>query len=208
MSKAWSAGARKAFLLLATFLTSATVAASVRSFVVSDQPATTEGRAVSAEWAISGEPAVSQHPKSFAWSRHALPAFDGRSSFAAARDIAVSTERREALAIDKHGVARPAASYGLASYYSPSRTANGERLHAGDLTAAHRTLPFGSRVRVTNLSNGQSVTVRINDRGPFVRGRIVDVSHPAAEKLGLVGAGIAKVKLELVEESGPALASR
>jgi rare lipoprotein A len=122
--------------------------------------------------------------------------------------MAVSTERREALAIDNHAVARPAASYGLASYYSPSRTANGERLYAGDLTAAHRTLPFGSRVRVTNLSNGQSVTVRINDRGPFVRGRIVDVSHPAAEKLGLVGAGIAKVKLELVEESGPALASR
>ena len=207
MSKAWSAGARKACLLLATFLTSATVAASVRSFVVSDQPVIT-GRAVSAEWANSGESAVSQHPKSFAWSRHALPALDGRSSFAAARDIAVSTERREAFAIDKHAVARPATSYGLASYYTPSRTANGERLHAGDLTAAHRTLPFGSRVRVTNLSNGQSVTVRINDRGPFVRGRIVDVSHPAAEKLGLVGAGIAKVKLELVEESGPALASR
>ena len=208
MSKAWSAGARKACLLLATFLTSATVAASVRSFVVSDQLAITEGPAVSEEWAFSGESAVSQHPKSFAWSRHALPVSDGRLSFAAARDIPVSTERREAFAIDKHAVARPATSYGLASYYTPSRTANGERLHAGDLTAAHRTLPFGSRVRVTNLSNGQSVTVRINDRGPFVRGRIVDVSHPAAEKLGLVGAGIAKVKLELVEESSPALASR
>ena len=208
MSKAWSAGARKACLLLATFFTSATVAASVRSFVVSDQLALTEGPAVSEEWAFSGESAVSQHPKSFAWSRHALPVSDGRLSFAAARDIPVSTERREAFAIDKHGVGRSATSYGLASYYTPSRTANGEKLYPGDLTAAHRTLPFGSRVRVTNLSNGQSVTVRINDRGPFVRGRIVDVSHPAAEKLGLVGAGIAKVKLELVEESGPALASR
>ena len=208
MSKAWSAGGWKAFLLLATFLTSATVAASVRSFVVSEQPANSEQPAMSKQWAMSEESAVSQQPESFAWSRHALPAFDGRSSFAAARDMAVSTERREALAIDNHAVARPAASYGLASYYSPSRTASGERFNPGDLTAAHRTLPFGSRVRVTNLSNGQSVTVRINDRGPFVRGRIVDVSHPAAEKLGLVGAGVAKVKLELVEESGPALASR
>jgi rare lipoprotein A len=113
--------------------------------------------------------------------------------------MAVSTEEREAFAIDKHPVARPGTSYGLASYYSHSRTASGETFNAGDLTAAHRTLPFGSRVRVTNLSNGQSVTVRINDRGPFVRGRIVDVSHPAAEKLGLVGPGVAKVKLDLVE---------
>ena len=104
---------------------------------------------------------------------------------------------------------RQAVMLGLASFYSEDReTASGERFDKHKLHAAHRTLPFGTRLRVTNVRNGRSVTVRVNDRGPFVRGRIVDVSHPAAEKLGLVGAGVAKVKLELVEESGPALASR
>jgi rare lipoprotein A len=94
-------------------------------------------------------------------------------------------------------IERPETSYGVASYYRQTRTASGERPNARDLTAAHRSLPFGTRVRVTNLSTGQSVTVRINDRGPFVRGRIVDVSYSAAEKLGLLGRGVAKVKLEV-----------
>jgi rare lipoprotein A len=93
------------------------------------------------------------------------------------------------------------ASYGLASYYSESAapTASGERFNARELTAAHRTLPFGTRVRVTNVKTGRSVTVRINDRGPFVRGRIIDVSRSAAESLGMVGAGVAKVKLDVVQ---------
>jgi len=67
------------------------------------------------------------------------------------------------------------------------------------LTAAHRTLPFGTRVRVTNVATGRSVTVRVNDRGPFVPGRILDVSHFAAETLGIVGQGVAKVKLDVVQ---------
>jgi rare lipoprotein A len=67
------------------------------------------------------------------------------------------------------------------------------------LTAAHRTLPFGTRLRVTNVATGQSVTVRVNDRGPFVPGRVVDVSHSAAQTLGMVEGGIAKVKLDVVE---------
>ena len=92
---------------------------------------------------------------------------------------------------------------GMASYYGRRfhgrRTANGERFDMAAMTAAHRTLPFGSRVRVTNPRNGRSVVVRINDRGPFVRGRTIDVSRGAAEQLGMVNAGHARVELELIE---------
>ena len=89
-------------------------------------------------------------------------------------------------------------SYGLASYGHKSKTASSE-IKARDLTAAHRTLPFGTRVRVTNVATGRSVTVRINDRGPFVRERIVDICYSAAESLGLIGRGAAKVKLDVVD---------
>ena len=68
-----------------------------------------------------------------------------------------------------------------------------------DLTAAHPTLPFGTRLRVTNVATGRSVTVRVNDRGPYVPGRVVDVSHSAADALGMVGSGIAEVKLDVVQ---------
>jgi rare lipoprotein A len=91
------------------------------------------------------------------------------------------------------------ASHGIASYYwQGTKTASGEKFNTNDLTAAHPTLPFGTRLRVTNVSSGQSVTVRVNDRGPFVRGRVVDVSYAAAEELGMVGGGVAKVKLDVV----------
>jgi rare lipoprotein A len=92
------------------------------------------------------------------------------------------------------------ASDGLASYYRHgSRTASGERFNAGEMTAAHRTLPFGTRVRVTNVATGQSVTVRVNDRGPFVKGRVIDLSHSAAESLGIVSRGVSQVKLDVVQ---------
>ena len=92
------------------------------------------------------------------------------------------------------------ASTGLASFYRHgNKTASGEKFDATQLTAAHPTLPFGTRLRVTNVSNGQSVTVRDNDRGPFIPGRVVDVSHSAAEALGMTGAGITKVKLDVVQ---------
>lgn len=92
------------------------------------------------------------------------------------------------------------ASYGLASFYGhKSQTASGEKFNASELTAAHRTLPFGTRVRVTNVATGRSVTVLVNDRGPFVTGRIVDVSYSAAEMLGIIGRGVAKVKLDVVQ---------
>jgi rare lipoprotein A len=92
------------------------------------------------------------------------------------------------------------ASHGLASFYTEgTQTASGERFDTNELTAAHRTLPFGTRLRVTNVATGRSVTVRVNDRGPFVPGRVVDVSYSAAETLGMVGSGIAKVKLDVVQ---------
>ena len=86
---------------------------------------------------------------------------------------------------------------GMASVYGGGRTASGERAHAGSLTAAHRTLRFGTMVRVTNRHNGRSVVVRINDRGPFVRGRVIDVSPAAAHLLGF--SGLAAVSLAVVD---------
>lgn len=89
---------------------------------------------------------------------------------------------------------------GKASYYGKAhhgnRTASGERFNQNDLTAAHRTLPFGSLVRVTNLNNNRSVVVRINDRGPFARGRIIDVSRKAAEALDMIRAGVVPVRVQ------------
>lgn len=88
------------------------------------------------------------------------------------------------------------AQSGIASVYSGGRTADGERAEASRLTAAHRTLPFGTLVRVTNDRTGRSVVVRINDRGPFVRGRVIDVTPAAAHALGF--SGLAHVTLEVV----------
>ncbi len=86
------------------------------------------------------------------------------------------------------------AQSGMASIYSGGRTANGEHASAGALTAAHRSLPFGTRVRVINRRNGRSVIVRINDRGPFVRGRIIDLTPAGAHALGF--SGTAPVQVE------------
>ena len=92
------------------------------------------------------------------------------------------------------------ASHGVASFYTEgTETASGERYNPGELTAAHPTLPFGTKLRVTNTTTGRSVTVRVNDRGPYVAGRVVDVSYSAASALGMVGAGTAKVKLDVVQ---------
>jgi len=91
------------------------------------------------------------------------------------------------------------AQEGIASIYSGERTANGEYARASGLTAAHRTLPFGTRVRVTNHQTGRSVVVRINDRGPFVRGRIIDLTPAGAHALGF--SGLAPVTVAVVGRS-------
>ncbi len=77
-------------------------------------------------------------------------------------------------------------------------TASGERFDKSDLTAAHKTLPFGTRVKVTNQSSGKTVVVRINDRGPFKPGRVIDLSEAAARHIGMTGRGLAAVKIEVV----------
>jgi len=91
---------------------------------------------------------------------------------------------------------------GEASYYgrelAGNRTASGERFDPGALTAAHRTLPLGSKLRVTNKANGKSVMVRVNDRGPFIRSRLIDISFAAAQEIQMIRAGKANVRLELV----------
>lgn len=85
---------------------------------------------------------------------------------------------------------------GIASYYwQPQAVASGGRFNPNALTAAHKTLPFGTRVRVTNLNNGRSVEVVINDRGPFVKGRVIDLSRRAAQDIGMTGAGLARVSI-------------
>lgn len=98
------------------------------------------------------------------------------------------------------------AQSGIASIYAydGEKTANGERASPQKLTAAHRTLPFGTRVRVTNTRNGRSVVVRINDRGPFVDGRIIDLSHAAARSIEMIGPGTARVELEILSAPSPA----
>lgn len=117
---------------------------------------------------------------------------------AAAQDAEATSD--DAAQIDEE----TAITGGMASYYGSelagNRTANGERFDPGRFTAAHRTLPFGSMVRVTNVSNGDSVIVRINDRGPFSRGRVIDVSQAAARAIGMHRSGTARVKLALLDD--------
>ena len=113
----------------------------------------------------------------------------------------VRVERRHVGAASHKSKGRKrAASEGLASFYTEgSETASGEKFDTTALTAAHPTLPFGTKLRVTNLATGRSVTVRVNDRGPYVPGRVVDVSYSAAKALGMVDRGVAKVKLDVVQ---------
>ncbi len=91
---------------------------------------------------------------------------------------------------------------GTASWYGPKyhgrTTASGERFDMEALTAAHRTLPFGTRVRVTNLLNGRKLVLKVNDRGPFIAGRVLDVSRRAARELGFLEAGLAEVRIEVL----------
>ena len=108
---------------------------------------------------------------------------------------------------DNTGTGFPAGSFhqtGSATYYANKfhgrRTANGERYDRAKFTAAHRTLPFGTVVRVTRISNGKRVTVRVNDRGPLKKGRIIDLSRAAAEQIDMISAGVVDVGIEIVKE--------
>ena len=113
---------------------------------------------------------------------------------------------------DQPGATGAILEEGIASWYGLAfhgrRTANGEKFDMNALTAAHPSLPFGTRVLVRNPSNGRSVTVRINDRGPFTGGRIIDLSHAAARVLGIVGIGTKKVVLMLAPDGADASGPR
>jgi len=137
-------------------------------------------------------------------SRQASLQHDRTTSFGTNRRVA-SVKKHTPFAPHKNAETQIAsrglvASQGLASFYSEgARTASGEKFDAHELTAAHPSLPFGTRLRVTNVATGRSVTVRVNDRGPYVPGRVVDVSSSAADALGMVERGVAKVRLDVVQ---------
>ncbi len=170
-----AAGVRNAIQLFAVALAAASLAACAQSSV------------------------VTKKSELLAGSRQAALAHNRQTSFVTDRRLAV-TKKHTPFTSNKNVARTEVASYGVASFYKEgTQTASGERFNAHELTAAHRTLPFGTRLRVTNVATGQSVTVRVNDRGPFVPGRVVDVSYSAAETLGMVGEGIAKVKLDVVQ---------
>jgi rare lipoprotein A len=103
----------------------------------------------------------------------------------------------------------PFTQTGMASWYGPGfagrPTASGEKFDPNDMTCAHPKLKFGTRVRVTNLDNGKSVVVRVNDRGPFAKGRVIDLSKEAAKRLDFIDKGVARVKVEVVS---PAVANK
>ena len=171
-------GARHAFRLAAVALAAATLGACTQT------PFTERERtSVASTWEAAPEPERAER------------------RVTAIRRAAVATRKRTVLATRKPAAETRDAAQGLASYYrfEGRRTASGETFAGNELTAAHRTLPFGTRLRVTNVATGQTVTVRVNDRGPFIPGRVVDVSHSAAQALGMTQQGVAKVKLDVVQ---------
>jgi len=107
--------------------------------------------------------------------------------------------RKEIEAIRNH----PEVQIGIASYYGKEfhrkLTANGQKFNMYKVSAAHKTLPLGTRVKVTNLNNGKSIRLTINDRGPFKKGRILDLSYKAAQKLGFVNEGTTKVRIDIIK---------
>jgi rare lipoprotein A len=170
-----TAGVRNVIQLFAVALAAASLAACAQSSVVANKSELLAGR------------------------QQASLAHNRTASLVTNRRLA-AVRKHTPLASDKTAAETRVASHGVASFYTEgTQTASGERFDTHELTAAHPTLPFGTRLRVTNVATGRSVTVRVNDRGPFVPGRVVDVSYAAAETLGMVEGGIAKVKLDVVQ---------
>ena len=189
----WSVGSGASDALLrvassapAQCLRAAAILLSITGVLVAQSPARAETTASFADrwWPESDEPIKPIRVTVIYFSGHYDSTMPGR------REPPVGAVKQ---ALQRSGE-------GLASFYgSPQQTANGEQFNPRALTAAHRTLPFGTKVRVTNVRSGRTVTVRINDRGPFVPGRVIDLSQAAAEELGIVGRGLAKVKLDIVQ---------
>ncbi|MGY3589816.1 rare lipoprotein A [Bradyrhizobium sp. USDA 4341] len=167
------ARARKPLRLCAIVIGAASLAACAQSSVVSQRSQALASRPASAEPARAASSATRAH---------------------------VATARKHTPYASRKGGETRIASQGVASFYSEGQeTASGEKFNAHELTAAHPTLPFGTKLRVTDVKTGRSVTVRVNDRGPYVPGRIVDVSYSAAQSLGMIGKGVANVRLDVVQ---------
>jgi rare lipoprotein A len=157
-------------------------------------------------WTCQGPAYVCGAPDSHQTAR---PAAKSRIAHRTSRSkVAYRTHRRHYAEAPtrshrSYRVASAGGSYsGKASYYwQGQQTASGARFNPSAMTAAHRSLPFGTRVRVTNRSNGRSVVVTINDRGPFIAGRIIDLSRGAAQAISMTGAGVASVSLEVLGRS-------
>jgi rare lipoprotein A len=168
-----SACLRKVVQLFALALTSATLAACAQSSVVNNK----------SELLAARQASLNDNRKALSSTNRRVP-----------------VRRHTALETDKPAAATTETSYGIASFYSEgTETASGELFNLNALTAAHPNLPFGTKLRVTDVASGRSVVVRVNDRGPFVPGRAVDVSYSAAASLGIIDRGTAKVKLDVVQ---------
>lgn len=164
----------KAMRLLAVCLAAASLAACAKSSVVSQRSELRATRQASIDQDRTAAPVTHRH----------VAAIKRHTPFAPRRD----------------GSDIKIASNGVASFYTEgTQTASGEKFDTMEMTAAHPTLPFGTKLRVTDVASGKSVTVRVNDRGPYVPGRIVDVSYSAANALGMVGKGVTNVKLDVVQ---------
>jgi rare lipoprotein A len=168
------APARRALRLVAAVIGAASLAACAQSSVVSERSQALASRTASSE--------------------------PVRTTASPARTRVAAVRRHTPYASRKKPAETRTASQGVASFYSEAQqTASGEKFDGRDLTAAHPTLPFGTRLRVTDVKSGRSVTVRVNDRGPYVPGRVVDVSYSAAQSLGMIGKGVANVRLDVVQ---------
>jgi rare lipoprotein A len=157
----------------------------------------------SAKWSCSGPAYVCGSAQAATKTAHAKSVSHKHTTKTAYKTRKARRTASSAAASKPHIASNSSTSYsGQASYYwQPQRVASGGWFNPNALTAAHKTLPFGTRVRVTNRHNGRSVVVTINDRGPYVRGRIIDLSRAAAHEINMQGTGVVPVSLTVLGRS-------
>jgi rare lipoprotein A len=155
-----------------------------------------EARTASAAWECMG-PAAScgKTAKVKTYSKAGKTTYSKKVAYKKAGNKTYAAKKSKA----SYSVASGGGYSGMASYYwQPQRVASGGWFNPNAMTAAHKTLPFGTKVRVTNRNNGRSVVVTINDRGPYIKGRIIDLSKAAAQQVGMTGSGVAPVSVTVL----------